>query len=194
MIPLKDLNPRSGFPTVTLSLIVVNTLIFLFQLSLGPNGHQFVVTYGMVPARLKLYMAGGDEQFLSATLPLFTSMFLHGGWAHLIGNMWFLWIFGGSVEEQFGHASYLLFYLICGLVAGMAQVAFTFASDLPGIGASGAIAGVLGAYLLLFPRAKILTLMTFVVYFGRVELPAVVLSAYGFSRSSGARRCRCTRE
>jgi rhomboid family protein len=180
MIPIKDLNPRRTIPVVTLSLIAVNLAFLCYELSLGPSVWQFVITFGMVPARLGLYVEGGKVTLLAAVLPLFTSMFLHAGWLHLIGNMWYLWIFGPSVEDEMGHVPYLMFYFICGLGSGIAQTMFSWSSNLPGIGASGAIAGVLGAYFLLFPRGRVLLLSPMFIAATRFELPAAIFIGLWF--------------
>jgi len=181
MIPLKDLNPRRTTPFVTVAIIAANVLVFLYQLSLGPRElHTFVMTYAMVPAKLDTALAGGNVPLLSALLPFFTSMFLHGGWLHIIGNMWFLWIFGDNVEDELGHGRYLLFYLICGLGSGVAQTIFSWGSNIPALGASGAISGVLGAYIVLFPGTQILTLIPLVIFFFTVKLPAVLFIGIWF--------------
>jgi len=154
VFPLKDDIPSEHAPVVNILLIVLNVLVFLFEMSLGPQLQGLINTYGLVPARFEV----------SA---LFTSMFLHGGWGHLFGNMLYLWIFGDNVEDRMGHVGYLFFYLVCGVAAGVAHVLTNAGSAVPTVGASGAIAGVLGAYLVLFPRARVLTLLPFftTVYF-----------------------------
>jgi len=151
VFPLKDDIPSTRVPYVNFLLIVVNVVVFLFELSLGPHVQGLIVEYGIVPAR--------SPDVLSAFPTLFTSMFLHGGWGHLFGNMLYLWIFGDNVEDRFGHAPYLFFYLACGVAAGIAHILTNAGSQVPTVGASGAIAGVLGAYLVLFPGARILTLL-----------------------------------
>jgi membrane associated rhomboid family serine protease len=180
MIPLKNLNTRRTFPTVTVCLIIANVLVFLYQLSLGARGgEQFVFTYGEVPRKLQLALSHGN--FSAAVLPLFTSMFLHGGWLHIIGNMWFLWIFGPDVEDRLGHVWYLFFYLICGIGSGIAQTAFSWGSKLPAIGASGAISGVLGAYILFFPASQILTLVPLFIIWFTARLPAWIFILLWFA-------------
>ena len=182
MIPLKNLNLRSTFPTVTLSLILVNVLVFFYQLSLGTHGgEQFILTYGEVPRKLQLALSGGHVTLSDALLPFFTSMFLHGGWLHIIGNMWFLWIFGPDVEDRLGHVWYLFFYLICGIGSGLAQTAFSWGSRLPAIGASGAISGVLGAYILFFPSSQILTLVPLFIIWFTARLPAWIFILLWFA-------------
>lgn len=138
MIPLRDTQPSRSTPVVTVAIIAVNVLLFLYQVSLDRFSlNHFIMEYGVVPDRLH-YSS------------LLTSMFLHGGWMHLIGNMWFLWIFGDNVEDILGHGKYLVFYLLAGVVAALAQVLFSLGSRVPMVGASGAIAGVMGAYLVKF--------------------------------------------
>jgi len=179
MIPLKNLNPRTTVPVVTFLLIGANVAVFLYQLSLGAHGgEQFVLAYGEVPRKLQLALGRGD--FVGAVVPFFTSMFLHGGWLHIIGNMWFLWIFGPDVEERLGHVWYLFFYLICGIGSGLTQTAFTWGSRLPAIGASGAISGVLGAYILFFPASRILTLVPLFIIWFTARLPAWIFIAMWF--------------
>ena len=182
MIPLKDSNVRRTFPFITLGLIVINVIVFFHQVSLGPRGEQaFVMTYGMVPAHLEQALEPGSNLSLSdALIPLLTSMFLHGGWLHIIGNMWFLWIFGDNVEDELGHLQYLIFYLICGLGSGVAQLLFSWGSSAPAIGASGAISGVMGAYLIFFPGSQMLTLVPLLIFFFTVRLPAIVFIGIWF--------------
>lgn len=181
MIPLKDDNPRSAFPAITLLLIVINVLVFLYQVSLDPHaGQDLAFTYGMVPARLGSAISDHSIPLTVALESFVTSMFLHSGWLHLIGNMWFLWIFGDNVEDQLGHAGYLLFYMLCGVAAGLAHTAANWGSQLPAIGASGAIAGVMGAYLIFFPRAKVLTLVPLLFFFFTIRIPAIVMIGLWF--------------
>lgn len=151
MLPFRDHNPSGRFPFVTVGLIAINVLVFLFQLLLDANGllNAFFLTWAVVPADIT------QNPNLQEYLTLFTAMFMHGGFAHIGGNMLYLWIFGDNVEDTLGHFGYLGFYLICGLVATFAQIIFDPLSPIPNLGASGAIAGVLGAYLLLFPRARV---------------------------------------
>jgi membrane associated rhomboid family serine protease len=177
MIPLKDLNPRRHFPIVTLMLIATNVIVFVYQFRLPPAAADaFVKTWALSPLHIKLALEGHRYTPLEAFLPLLTCMFLHGSWWHLISNMWFFWIFGDNVEDQFGPLGYLVFYLICGLGSGITQVVFSWGSKVPSLGASGAIAGVLGAYIVFFPRARILTLVIFFL----VEIPAVVFIGIWF--------------
>ncbi len=168
MIPLRDTQPSRSVPVMTILLIVVNVLVFFFELSLDPwSRNHLIAQYGLVPDRLH-YSA------------ILTSMFLHGGWMHIIGNMWFLWIFGDNIEDILGHWLYLFFYLACGVAAALGQIAVNPDSRLPTIGASGAIAGVMGAYLIKFPRSRILTLVPIFVFFSFFELPAAFVLIYWF--------------
>ena len=168
MIPIRDKNPTDLFPMVTLVLITANVVIFAYQISRGlSNFGQFTMDFAVIP------VAFLDAPFSPRqhTLML-TSMFLHGGFLHLAGNMLFLWIFGNNVEDYFGHAKFALFYLACGTVGALAHILVNPSSPIPMIGASGAISGVLGAYFLLFPRAKVLTLVPIFFFFYFIELPA----------------------
>src|SRR5499433_3881914 len=150
-IPLKDLNPHRNFPIINVLLILANILVFFYQVALPPQAERALAfTFGTVPARFPSFL-GGHTSFELAFLPLITSMFLHGGLLHLAGNMLFLWIFGDNVEDFFGHFGYLVFYLFCGIAAGLVHIAFNLHSALPAVGASGAISGILGAYILRFP-------------------------------------------
>lgn len=182
MIPLKDLTPRRSFPVITLLLIVANFLVFFYQLSLPPKmADALAMTYGLVPVRIQYALAGSHHVTLAqAFIPLFTCMFLHGGWMHIIGNMWFLWIFGGNVEDRFGAVPYLLFYIVCGLGSGISQVLFSWGSKIPSIGASGAISGVLGGYVVFFPASRILTLVPLFIIFFMARIPAVIFIGLWF--------------
>jgi membrane associated rhomboid family serine protease len=185
MLPLKDDNPRRTTPVVTIVLVIANVIAFLYQVSLGPRaGQELVFELGMIPARLPA-LFHGEVPFSLNSLewvfsPLLSSMFLHGGWMHLIGNMWFLWIFGDNVEDFFGHFKYLAFYLFCGVGAGMTHTLLNLNSMVPTVGASGAISGVMGAYIVLYPRARVLTLVPLVIFFFTVRLPAMVILGYWF--------------
>jgi membrane associated rhomboid family serine protease len=152
VFPLRDDIPSQRLPAVSRLLIAANVAIFLYEVSLGPEIAVLLRGFGIVPARFAAY-PGGDF------VTLFSSMFLHGGWGHLFGNMLYLWIFGVNVEDRMGHVAFLLFYLASGVIAGLAHIFSQPESVVPTVGASGAIAGVLGAYLVLFPRARVLTLL-----------------------------------
>ncbi len=173
-IPLKDLNPSRTYPFVNITLILANIAVFIYELGLEATlPHRAfdaqLLSYSTVPARFPAFLAG-HASFEVAFLPLVTSMFLHAGLLHIIGNMLFLWIFGDNVEDFFGHIPYLFFYLICGVGAGLLHVLFNLHSRVPAVGASGAISGVMGAYILLYPRARILTL----VFIFPLPIPAAV--------------------
>jgi membrane associated rhomboid family serine protease len=175
-IPLKDLNPRRTYPIINNALIVLNVIVFLFQYTLTPHTFQlFLTTYATVPARFPAWLAG-HAPFQAAIIPLFTSMFLHSGLLHIAGNMLFLWIFGDNVEDFYGHFTYLFFYLLCGVGSGLLHVLFNMSSAVPALGASGAISGVMGAYLILYPRSQILTL----VFIFLVPIPAVIILGLWF--------------
>jgi len=175
MIPLRSTERAYSKATVTASLIAVNTVIFLYEVMLTPAGlNQLVREWGIVPDRLHLF-------FVTSWASLFTSMFLHGGWLHLIGNMLFLWVFGRNIEDLIGGGKYLLFYLVCGLIAGTVQVISNPYSTIPTIGASGAIAGVMGAYLVKFPRARIITLIPIFIFITTMEIPAAFLLLWWFA-------------
>lgn len=170
-IPLKDLNPRRTFPAVNILLILANVAVFFYQYTLPPRAFQaFVTSNATVPYRFHQW-AAGHADFSAAFLPLITSMFLHSGLLHIAGNMLFLWVFGDNVEDFFGHVPYLFFYLICGVGSGLLHVAFNWNSHVPALGASGAISGVMGAYALLYPRERVLTL----VFIFLVPLPAFLV-------------------
>src|SRR6266849_8219206 len=175
-IPLKDLNPRRSYPVVNTALILTNVVVFIYQMTLAPHGFKaFMTANATVPQRIPQWFSG-HVSFEVAFLPLLTSMFLHSGIAHIVGNMLFLWIFGDNVEDYFGHVQYLLFYLFCGIGAGLLHVVFNLNSTVPALGASGAISGVMGAYMLLYPRERILTL----VFIFLVPIPAVFILGYWF--------------
>jgi membrane associated rhomboid family serine protease len=175
-IPLKDLNPRRSYPIVNTTLILLNVLVFLYQYTLPPHAFKlFMTTNATIPARFPAWLSG-HAPFEVAFLPLVTSMFLHSGIAHIAGNMLFLWIFGDNVEDFYGHFIYLLFYLVCGIGSGLLHVLFNLNSAVPAVGASGAISGVMGAYALLYPRSRILTL----VFIFLVPIPAVIILGYWF--------------
>ena len=167
MIPLRDVIPSRTTPYITVTIIILNSLAWLFEVSLPQDVlNQFLFMYGVVPA------------YLSAPT-LITSMFLHGSWMHVIGNMWYLWIFGDNVEDRLGHGRFIVFYLLCGIAAALGQVVMDPTSRLPTIGASGAIAGVMGAYFVLYPQSRVLTLIPW-IFLQIVELPAILLLGFWF--------------
>jgi rhomboid family protein len=179
MIPIRDDVPRSSTPFINYFLITANVLVFLFELSMsGRNLTAFIYQFGIVPLRIDQGVFGHaplDAAFVS----IFTSMFLHASWLHLIANMWVLWIFGDNIEDQLGHFRYLVFYLVCGLGAAVLHILFNQGSQIPSVGASGAIAGVMGAYFLLYPAARVLTLVPFLFVFF-IWLPAWIVLGYWF--------------
>ncbi len=177
MIPIRDENPVESAPVVTRGLIALNVAIFLYELLQGPELTGFVFRWGMVPIRVTLALHQGTEPLQAPAATFLTSMFLHGGWAHLIGNMWYLWVFGDNIEDRLGKLRFLAFYLLAGVVASGVEYALHPTLRAPTLGASGAIAGVLGAYALLFPGARVLTLMPF---FQIVPLPALLVLGLWF--------------
>lgn len=182
MIPLHDDNPTRIRPVVTITLIVLNVAVFLWELSLGPEGLQRAAyALGVVPAVL-FDQARLDPALavVPAELTLLTSMFLHGGWMHLIGNMLYLWIFGNNIEDAMGHGRFILFYLLSGLAAALAQAWMFPEARIPMIGASGAVSGVLGAYLLLYPHARVLVGIPLGFYLHTVYLPAMLVLGFWF--------------
>ena len=179
MIPLRDINPRYTTPVVNVAIIVLNSLVWLYQVSLGQAvGERFIFALGLVPSRIDAAFTTHAISLGAAFLPLVTSMFLHGGWMHVIGNMWFLWVFGDNIEDRLGHVTYFLFYVACGLGAGVLHTLFNWGSMVPTVGASGAISGILGAYFVFFPRARIVTLVPLIFFFFTVQLPTVFFVGY----------------
>jgi membrane associated rhomboid family serine protease len=181
MIPLRDMTQRRSFPIITTLLIAVNIAIFVYQLSLPQQALEtFINTYALIPWKMHLALEGRHYTLLQAFLPLVTCMFLHGGFLHIIGNMLFLWIFGGNVENRLGSFIYLPFYLVCGIGSGISQAIVSWGSHVPSLGASGAISGVLGAYLIFFPTSRILTLVPLLLIFFLARIPAFVLIVLWF--------------
>ena len=177
MIPLRDNIFSFRTPFVAYALIILNVLVFFVELSLGDRLMSLLKTFGFVPSRF--VFAVGQGNLMDAAMPIFTSMFLHGGWLHLIGNMWTLFIFGDNVEDTLGHGTFLLFYLLTGLVAALTQFMVAPGSRVPVVGASGAIAGVMGAYFYLFPSARVLTLVP-ILFFVIIEVPAYIFLGFWF--------------
>lgn len=177
MIPLRDENPATLVPWVTVTLIAANVVAFLFEVSLGERLQPFLAVFGAVPARL-LSSGPGVEQGWPGAVTVFSSMFLHGGWLHVAGNMLYLWIFGNNVEDALGHVRYLFFYLLSGVVAVYSHALVDPASTMPMIGASGAVSGVLGAYLVLFPRARVLTLVPMGFFLQVIRVPAIFVLGF----------------
>ncbi len=181
MFPLSDDNPREIVPVVTWGIIAACVVVFLWQLSLGQAGTVAAYAYGMIPARLAgLRTLPPEIVTVPAWLTVFTSLFMHGGWLHLGGNMLYLWIFGDNVEDSMGHGRFAVFYLLCGAAAASTQALADPASTIPLIGASGAIAGVLGAYILLHPRATVRTLVFLIIFVTIVRIPAIILLGLWF--------------
>ena len=181
MIPIRDVNPSRLTPIINYLLIGACVLIFLYEVSLGSRAlKNFISLYGLVPAHLWGFNGLSHFNCAKSVYPFFTCMFLHGGWLHLIGNMWVLFIFGDNIESALGHARYLLFYVASGLAAGAIEVVTNVHSLVPIIGASGAIAGVMGAYFILYPKAKILTLFPIFFFFYLLEIPAYVFLGFWF--------------
>jgi rhomboid family protein len=179
VIPLWDNIPRSRWPIITLALIAANCFVFFQELAAPPAARaQLITAFSMIPARSTAFFSGAPVGFAGGILPLFTSMFLHGGWMHLIGNMWFLWLFGDNVEDRLGHGRYLFLYFVGGLAGALTQWFFNMNSEVPTLGASGAIAGVMGAYLITFPGARIKTLIPIIIFITTVDLPAFVILIY----------------
>jgi membrane associated rhomboid family serine protease len=182
MFPLRDDNPTRITPIITWALIAINVMVFFYQLSLGPRASEiFAYRYGTIPA----VIAGakslpGSVAAIPPAASLVTSMFLHGGWMHLIGNMWFLWVFGNNIEEAMGRVRFAAFYLLCGLLASMSHILSNTDSTLPSVGASGAIAGVLGAYAMIYPRARVWTLIFLVFFVRLMYIPAGLVLGFWF--------------
>jgi membrane associated rhomboid family serine protease len=167
MIPLRDVIPSRTTPYITITIILLNSLAWFFEISLDERQlTQFVYVYGVVPAAF-------------AWPTLITSMFLHGSWSHVIGNMLYLWIFGDNVEDRLGHGRFIVFYLLCGIAAAFGQILMDPYSELPTIGASGAIAGVMGAYFVLYPHSRVLTLIPW-IFLQIIEVPAIILLGFWF--------------
>ena len=167
MIPLRDIIPSRTTPVVTIGLIALNIIVFVYELSLGRAVDAFMLYYGLVPAAF-------------SWMNVITSMFLHGGFLHVAGNMLYLWIFGDNVEDRMGHGRFLVFYLLCGIAAALAQTITAPDSTVPMVGASGAIAGVMGAYFVLYPRSRIVTLLPLFFFFQVIEVPAIAFLGIWF--------------
>lgn len=180
MIPLRDDNPVRTTPHVTRLLVALNCGVFLYEVLLGPDLRDFMMTWGLVPQRITAAFVTGDEPVTAGLVTLFTSMFLHGGWAHVLGNMWYLIIFGDNVEDLLGHGRYVLFYVCGGLFAALIQYFANPNSGLPTVGASGAIAGVLGAYVVAFPGARVTTLIPLFPFFQVAAVRASIVLGFWF--------------
>ncbi len=181
MIPIRDTIPRQHFPFAIWALIAVNVYVFIRELALPLDStEQFIYLFGLVPARFTHPGWAASVGFPHSYWPFLTTMFLHGGWLHIIGNMWFLWIFGDNVEDRMGPVRFLVFYLLCGLAAGVVHVLTNPGSRVPAVGASGAIAGVMGAYVALFPRARIVAMFPIFFYPVFFQVPAFIYLGFWF--------------
>src|SRR3954469_11020434 len=178
MLPLRDNVPASRFPVITFSLIVLNVLAFFYELKLGPDTEYFLMDYGIVPARYTNHAVSQHFSLIEQIVPFVSSMFLHGGWVHLLGNMWVLWIFGDNVEDHLGPGKFLALYLVGGSVAGLVHVYTNAGSMLPTIGASGAVAAIMGAYFRFFPHARVQTVIP--PFFFIFDLPAIFFLGWWF--------------
>lgn len=185
MFPIRDDTPRFSTPIITYFIIALNVVVFLYELSVGAQSQRalnaFVAEFGVIPRHEVAVLTGQSSLSPGAAiLPIFTSMFVHGGWLHIIFNMWWLWIFGDNIEDYLGHFKYLVFYLVSGFAAALVHIALNLTSRVPTVGASGAIAGVMGAYIVLYPRAKVLTLVFLIVFITFWWLPAWLFLGYWF--------------
>jgi len=181
MIPLRVDILRTRTAVVNIMLILANVLVFFYELSLPPRaGHALVYTFGLIPSHEHLLFAKHGTHLAQAILPMFTSMFLHGGWMHLLGNMLFLWVFGGSVEEALGHFQYFIFYFVCGVGSAVVHTIVNWGSKVPTIGASGAISGIMGAFIVLFPSSRVTTIIPALLLFFTIRIPAVLMLGYWF--------------
>jgi membrane associated rhomboid family serine protease len=181
MIPLRVDILRTRTAIINIFLIIANAAAFLYELSLSPKaGNTFISAFGLTPAHEQLLFIPHGISLGQAILPMFTSMFLHGGWMHLLGNMLFLWVFGGAVEDALGHFQHLIFYFICGIGSAAAHLAFNWGSKIPTVGASGAISGIMGAFIILYPRSRVTTLIPALFLFFRIRIPAFLMLGYWF--------------
>ena len=185
MIPIRDDAPRFSTPYVNYFIILLNVLIFLFELSVGWQNQEqlnaLMYTFGVVPKHVTAALGHSAQGGVAgAFVPVLTSMFLHASWLHILGNMWWLWIFGDNIEDYLGHFLYLAFYLMCGYAAAFTHVLLNLGSNVPSVGASGAIAGVMGAYFVLYPKARVLTLVPLIVFFTFWWIPAWIVLGIWF--------------
>ena len=179
MIPFRDNIPSRKTPIITISLILINIVVFIYELSLGDALEPLIFQFGVIPAAVASWPQS-DVSFLAVVIPFLTSIFLHGGWLHVIGNMWYMWIFGDNIEDRLGHFNFLIFYLLCGLGAGVVHTILNINSTVPSVGASGAIAGVLGAYLVSYPFARVSTLVPIFIFIQVIEIPALIVLGFWF--------------
>lgn len=183
MIPFRDDNPTGTYPYVTVSIIILNGMVFAYEIALGSAVKDLIFHYGVVPSKVVFFLnhLSRDPSLITAALlPFLTSMFLHGGPIHIAGNMLYLWVFGDNVEDRLGHLRFLAFYLACGVIGGVVHVAANPVAGIPCIGASGAIAGVLGAYMITFPGARVLCIIPILFIWTVVELPALAVLGFWF--------------
>jgi membrane associated rhomboid family serine protease len=179
MIPLRDKNPTQRVPFVTILLIISNIAVFFYQVSLGKQLESFLCQFGMTPEKICLGIQNDVTNPL-LFIPLATSLFLHGGWLHLGSNMLYLWVFGDNVEDKLGHTRFAFFYFLCGIAASVLHIYIDPLSTIPTVGASGAISGILGAYIVMFPRARVLTLVPIFIFIQIIELPAFLILGLWF--------------
>ena len=175
MFPYKDDNPTTSFPSVTIGIISLNIVVFILQVLSGGDGQRIVFAYGAIPHNIVSFES---TQPIHPFLTIFTSMFMHGGLFHIFGNMLYLWIFGNNIEDRLGHVRFIIFYLFCGIAAALSHVLTAAGSNVPMIGASGAVSGVLGAYLLLFPYARIHTVIFLGFFVQTVQVPALIVIGF----------------
>ncbi|MEL6159853.1 MAG: rhomboid family intramembrane serine protease [Cyanobacteria bacterium J06623_5] len=181
MVPIRDDNPISTTPVVVYALLAMNLVIFLYEITLPEAAlQQFFNTWALVPVELSDSFGGGAIAAEREWITLISSQFLHGGWLHVGGNMLYLWVFGNNIEDQLGPVKFLIFYLACGVLAGLSQWIFDPASAVPTLGASGAVAGIMGAYVIRFPRAKIVTLVPLFIIFTTFRIPAIFFLGWWF--------------
>ena len=179
MIPLRDENPSRTVSLVNIILILANVSIFIYQnFFISGGAESLLLRLGCIPYEFTHFVDISPPALVPVPLTIITAMFMHGGWVHLLGNMLFLWIFGDNIEDRLGHFRYLSFYLLCGLIASLSHILTNLSSQVPSIGASGAIAGVMGAYMVLFPRARIRTLLILGIFIQIVRIPAIVMLGY----------------
>lgn len=180
MIPIKDNNPTRTFPTVTVAIILLNVVLFGYQISLGSYTESLFYRAGIIPYEITHLRDLEPSNLVPLPFTLFTSLFLHGGFIHLLGNMLYLWTFGNNIEDSMGHGRFIVFYFLCGLVASLSQIFLYPNSLIPVIGASGAIAGILGGYVVLFPRARVLTVVPLFIFIQLIWLPAIFVLGIWF--------------
>jgi len=180
MIPIRDTIPSRTYPVINVVIIILNVLVFFYELSLGPNLERFIFSFGVIPIKFYYLLSKEPYNIFKIFVPFLSSIFLHGGWVHIVGNMLYLWIFGDNVEDRMGHFRYLVFYITCGVVASLVHLYINPVSGVPTIGASGAIAGVMGAYFVLYPRSRVITLVPIFFFLQVIEIPAFFFLGFWF--------------